>query len=240
VATGDDFQAEFSVRGSAFRHVGIVIDGTPTQLLLHAIRGTSETGSVSMINTDVLSHASLLAGPHSRQDGDWLGATVQFEIREGSRDRLGVRAAVSGTSASGVFEGPIGHAPSRLVARLGPAQLSGLARAEDRAGGWTARSVSRTPKPKWCSISRRGNNCSSRPSLATPATRRRTTSLTNGLLTASSRSVMGSLAVALSASTRGDSRSAYRSWPTTSTIAARSASIWRKAIRNRRFGAAMR
>jgi hypothetical protein len=35
VTTGDDFQAEFSVRGSSFRHVGIVIDGTPTQLLMH-------------------------------------------------------------------------------------------------------------------------------------------------------------------------------------------------------------
>jgi hypothetical protein len=34
-STGDDFRAEFSVRGSAFRHVGIVIDGTPTSLLPH-------------------------------------------------------------------------------------------------------------------------------------------------------------------------------------------------------------
>ncbi len=36
VATGDDFQAEFSVRGSAFRQVGVVMDGTPTQLLMHS------------------------------------------------------------------------------------------------------------------------------------------------------------------------------------------------------------
>jgi hypothetical protein len=117
VATGDDFQASFSVRGSAFRHVGIVIDGTPNEFLLHSIRGTSETGSVSMINTDTLNHASLMSGAHPRQDGDWLGATLQFEIREGSRDRLGVRAAVGGTSSSGVFEGPIGshHRGSWLV-----------------------------------------------------------------------------------------------------------------------------
>ena len=117
VSTGDDFQASFSVRGSAFRHVGIVIDGTQNEFLLHAIRGTSETGSVSMINTDILSHASLMSGAQPRPDGDWLGATVQFDIREGSRDRLGVRAAVSGTSSSGVFEGPLGstHRGSWLV-----------------------------------------------------------------------------------------------------------------------------
>jgi hypothetical protein len=117
VSTGDDFQASFSVRGSAFRHVGIVIDGTQNEFLLHAIRGTSETGSISMINTDILSHASLMSGAHPRPDGDWLGATVQFDIREGSRDRFGIRAAVSGTSSSGVFEGPLGrnHRGSWLV-----------------------------------------------------------------------------------------------------------------------------
>jgi hypothetical protein len=117
VATGDDFQAQFSVRGSAFRHVGVVIDGTPTQLLLHAIRGTNETGSVAMVNSDVLSRAGLASGAQSRRHGDWLGATLDFEIREGSRDRLSARAAVSGTSASAVFEGPIGssHRGSWLV-----------------------------------------------------------------------------------------------------------------------------
>lgn len=117
VSTGDDFQASFSVRGSAFRHVGIVIDGIPNEFMLHAIRGTSETGSVSMINTDILSHVSLMSGAQPRPDGDWLGATVQFDVREGSRDRFGIRAAVSGTSSSGVFEGPIGrnHRGSWLV-----------------------------------------------------------------------------------------------------------------------------
>jgi len=110
VATGDDFQAEFSVRGSSFRHVGIVIDGTPTQLMMHTIRSTNDSGSIAMINTDVLSRGALFAGPHGRPHGDWLGATVEFDVREGSRDRAGVRAAVSGTSAAGVFEGPIGRA----------------------------------------------------------------------------------------------------------------------------------
>ncbi len=109
VATGDDFQAEFSVRGSAFRHLGVVLDGTATPMLLHAVRGTQDTGSVAMINTDVLSRASLLAGAHPQRHGDWLGATLAFDLREGSRDRAGLRAAVSGTSASAVLEGPVGR-----------------------------------------------------------------------------------------------------------------------------------
>jgi hypothetical protein len=108
VATGDDFQAQFSVRGSQFRHVGIVLDGTATPLLMHTVRSTNETASIAMINTDVLDRASLLAGAHPRRHGDWLGATLDFDLREGSRDRAAVRGAVSATSAALVIEGPIG------------------------------------------------------------------------------------------------------------------------------------
>jgi hypothetical protein len=108
VTTGDDFNAEFSVRGSAFRHVGVVVDGTPTPVLMHTVRGEENTGSIAMINTDVLSGASLLAGAQPPRHGYWLGPTLEFDVRDGSRDRYGVRAAVSGTSASTVLEGPLG------------------------------------------------------------------------------------------------------------------------------------
>lgn len=107
VATGDDFQAEFSVRGSAYRHMGLVIDGVATPLLFHAVRGTEDTGSIAMINTDIVSRASLRTGAHPSSHGNWLGATLEFGVREGSRDRVAVRAAVSGTSASTVVEGPL-------------------------------------------------------------------------------------------------------------------------------------
>ncbi len=107
VATGDDFNAEFSVRGSSFRHVGVVIDGTATPMLLHAVRGADDSGSIAMINTDILSHGALVSGAQTLRHGDWLGATLEFDVREGSRDRLALRAAVSGTAASAVVEGPL-------------------------------------------------------------------------------------------------------------------------------------
>lgn len=109
VATGDDFQSQFSVRGSQFRHVGIVLDGTATPLVLHTVRSTNDTASIAMINTDVLEGASLLAGPHPQRDGDWLGATLDFSLREGSRDRTAYRMAASATTASFVAEGPLGR-----------------------------------------------------------------------------------------------------------------------------------
>lgn len=108
VVTGDDFQAEFSVRGSAFRHVGLVIDDTPSPLLLHAVRGRDDTGSLAMVNADVLDRAALFSGPHPQRHGEWIGATLDFGLRSGSRDRTHVRGTISGTSAAIVLEGPLG------------------------------------------------------------------------------------------------------------------------------------
>lgn len=107
VATGDDFQAEFSVRGSAYRHLGLVIDNIATPLLFHSVRGAEDTGSIAMINTDIVSRAALRTGAHAAPHGNWLGATLDFDIREGSRDRVVVRTAVSGTNTSAVLEGPL-------------------------------------------------------------------------------------------------------------------------------------
>lgn len=108
VVTGDDFQAEFSVRGSAFRHVGLVIDDTPSPLLLHAVRGRDDTGSLAMVSADVLERAALFSGPHPQRHGEWIGATLDFGLRSGSRDRTHVRGTISGTSAAVVLEGPLG------------------------------------------------------------------------------------------------------------------------------------
>ncbi len=127
VATGDDFQSQFSVRGSEFRHVGIVLDGTATPLLLHTVRSTNDTGSIAMINSDVLDRASLMAGAHPQRQGDWLGATLDFGLREGSRDRVQVRGAASATTASIVLEGPLGRGRRGSLADVDQKELHRLA-----------------------------------------------------------------------------------------------------------------
>lgn len=108
VTTGDDFRSEFSVRGASFRQMGLVIDGVATPMLVHTVKGRDDTGSVAMINTDVLDSATLLVGAQPQRDGNWMGGTVKFTMREGSRDRRQVRIAASDTGAAGVIEGPLG------------------------------------------------------------------------------------------------------------------------------------
>lgn len=108
VAATDDFRAEFSVRGSAPRSLGVTLDGVASPLLVHTVRSVDETGSVAMINSDVLERATLLAGSYPQRVGDRTGARLDLAMRQGSRERLLLRGAVSGTTASVTAEGPLG------------------------------------------------------------------------------------------------------------------------------------
>jgi hypothetical protein len=111
VATGDDLRSEFSVRGSNFTHMHLTVDGFSTPYLLHAVRAVedaSSSGSIAMINSDILQDVALLNGGYQQRSGNRTGAAVEFTVRSGARDRTHVRTAVSGTSASIVAEGAIG------------------------------------------------------------------------------------------------------------------------------------
>ncbi|MGH9217872.1 MAG: carboxypeptidase-like regulatory domain-containing protein, partial [Vicinamibacterales bacterium] len=54
VAASDDFRAEFAVRGHGPSHVGISIDGVDSPLLFHTVRGVDDTGSLGLVNSDIL------------------------------------------------------------------------------------------------------------------------------------------------------------------------------------------
>ena len=54
VTTGDDFRGEFAVRGLGPTHTGLAVDGVDTPLLFHTVRGVNDTGSLALINTDIL------------------------------------------------------------------------------------------------------------------------------------------------------------------------------------------
>jgi hypothetical protein len=113
VATGDDLRSEFSVRGSNFSHMHMTVDGFTTPYLLHAVRAVedeSSSGSIAMINSDVLQDVALVSGGYVQRSGNRTGASVQFNMRPGTRDHLQVRGAVSGTGVSAVVEGPLGRA----------------------------------------------------------------------------------------------------------------------------------
>jgi hypothetical protein len=84
-------------------------EGIDTPLLVHTVQRVVDTGSIAMINGDVLDEVSLAAGAYPQRFGDRLGAELDFRMREGSRQRTQARVSVSGTDAALSGEGPIGR-----------------------------------------------------------------------------------------------------------------------------------
>jgi hypothetical protein len=121
VTSGDDFTAEFAIRGSGPSHIGVLVDGVPAPVVLHTVQGRSDTGSVSMVNSDVLSEVVVSGGAYPPRTGNRTGAQVEFLTREGSRERTQVKGVLGAAIASVVAEGPIGSSrrASWLVAGRG-------------------------------------------------------------------------------------------------------------------------
>jgi hypothetical protein len=103
----DDFYSEFAVRGNAFRHVGLVVDGMPTRYLTHTIHRVTDGGSIAMVNSESLGSISLLPGGYPQRTGRRLGAQIDMTTRDGNRDKFHGRAGLSGTSATFLGEGPL-------------------------------------------------------------------------------------------------------------------------------------
>ncbi|MEP6914680.1 MAG: TonB-dependent receptor [Acidobacteriota bacterium] len=109
VVSGDDFRTDFSVRGSPYDQVGIVIDGVATRWLQYTMYGRRDAGSLSMIGGDLLDRVTLQAGAFPRLYADSLGAQVDLTIKEGSRASTRFTGAVGGLSAAAAGEGPVGQ-----------------------------------------------------------------------------------------------------------------------------------
>jgi hypothetical protein len=107
VSATDDFHAEFAVRGSGPGNIGIVLDGVQSPMLVHTVRAVSESGSVALINSDVLERATLQAGSYPQRYGNRTGAQLDLAMRSGSRERTQIRGAVSGTGITFLAEGPL-------------------------------------------------------------------------------------------------------------------------------------
>jgi hypothetical protein len=99
------------VRGNGPGHLGLSIDDVPSPWLVHSVVGRGDdTGSIGLVNGDIVDRMTLSPGVRSSRLGDRTGAWLDTTIREGSRDATGVRGSISAAATSLVVEGPIGHA----------------------------------------------------------------------------------------------------------------------------------
>jgi hypothetical protein len=117
VSATDDLLAGFTVRGSPYRHVDVVVDGVPARWLQHAAPGGSAGGSLTLLSGLVVERATLSAGAYPRRHGDALGAELSLTLREGSRTARRFQGGLAGRRALLVGEGPIGAVDDARAAR---------------------------------------------------------------------------------------------------------------------------
>jgi hypothetical protein len=72
------------------------------------VQQVHDSGSIAMVNGDVLEEITLLNGAYPERHGNRTAAEIDFLMREGSRDRVQSHLSVSAIDASGVVEGPLG------------------------------------------------------------------------------------------------------------------------------------
>jgi hypothetical protein len=127
VSATDDLHAEFAVRGSGPANIGIVLDGVQSPMLVHTVRAVTESGSVALINSDVLERATLRTGSYPQRYGNRTGAQLDLSMREGSRERTQVRGAVSGTGITFLAEGPVAAGRGSWLASFRKSYIDWLA-----------------------------------------------------------------------------------------------------------------
>jgi hypothetical protein len=117
VTAVDDFRSDIAVRGSPFRHVGLVVDGVSTPWLRHTAFGRGATGSLMMLSGLVVERATLRSGAFPRRHSDHLGSELDLALREGSRRSFGIRGAIGSGHAVLAAEGPLGNPGANEAAR---------------------------------------------------------------------------------------------------------------------------
>jgi hypothetical protein len=108
VSANQDFYADFAVRGAGFDHIGVFFDGVLVDRPFHAVRDEADSGSLSILNGDLIESTSLMSGAFPASYGDRTGAVLDVEMRDGGRDRIQTRASAGFLGASVTSEGPLG------------------------------------------------------------------------------------------------------------------------------------
>ncbi|MCX6598031.1 MAG: TonB-dependent receptor [Acidobacteria bacterium] len=106
VASSNDFTASMSIRGADFRRVGIYLDGVLMNNPLHSTQGQQASGSLSMLNTDVVETVTLHAAAPPVSYMDRNAAALEMTIREGTDKGLAWRVNGGVAGASALAEGP--------------------------------------------------------------------------------------------------------------------------------------
>ena len=138
VASNDDFDSRFSLRGAEYRRVGLYLDDVLLHTPFHTVQGEAATGSMTIFNGDMVDSLALHSAAFPVRYADRTAGVLDVHTREGSRVQPSVRAAASASNAGVMAEGPLGK-------RRRGAWMAGCARATSS----TSSSAPPSPNLRW-------------------------------------------------------------------------------------------
>jgi len=115
VASNDDFNSFFYLRGGEYHRLGIYLDDVLVHMPFHMVANEPTTGSITLINGDALESLSLHSGVYPARIEDRTVGALEMQMREGSRLGPSFRATASASSAGLLGEGPLGKKASWLA-----------------------------------------------------------------------------------------------------------------------------
>jgi hypothetical protein len=120
VASSNDFSSQFSVRGAGFDRIGIYLDGVLLNSPQHSLRGQENSGSLTMINSDLIEEIGIHLSAPPVPFMDRTGSTLAMRVREGNirgpAFRFHTGVASSGVMADGPLPGAWGKRGTWLAA----------------------------------------------------------------------------------------------------------------------------
>ncbi len=137
VTANNDLRSDFAVRGAGFDRIGIFIDGILTDGFVHRLveSETTDELSLSIINQDTISEASLFSGAFPVKYGDSTAAVLKLETREGNRVRPAGRFSTGLLTTSGVVDGPLANGRGSWLAAGRTSYVDYLQRLVERITG---------------------------------------------------------------------------------------------------------
>ncbi len=108
ITSDDDFNSRFSLRAADYSRVGLYLDDVLLHQPFHMIEGEDGTGSLTIVNGDVLDNLDVQSGVYPALYGDSTAAAVDIQTREGSQDKPSFRLTASASNSGALGEGPLG------------------------------------------------------------------------------------------------------------------------------------
>ncbi len=109
VASDDDFNARFSVRGADYDRIGLYLDDVLLHSPFHAVEERGAGGTLTIFNGDMLQDVTLYAGAPPARYADRTAGALDVRMREASRAKTSVRGTASASNAGVMAEGPLGR-----------------------------------------------------------------------------------------------------------------------------------